>query len=196
MSKAPKTTHTAHEGVASIPTELIYGTTKLAIADIPTVSQIALMARGLSHILGNEVASKVSGKVKKWAEENETLETDDEEAFVAARDENAEAWKLEAYAEALAKIMGGTLGLRAVGPRGTAIETDMRAIAIDEIKAVLAKSGIKWPAKADGVIVTKSGDKTRAQLVEDYLTKHDYRLRAEAHRRQALIKDGAAEVEL
>lgn len=193
MAKSPKT---AHEGIATLPTELQYGNTVLPLADIPEVSKIALMARGLSHILGNEVASKVSGKVKKWEGENEALFADDPDSFDEASKENREAWAQEAYDEAVAKIMSGTLGLRAVGPRGTAIETEMRDIAIDEIKAHLAKQNVKWPAKADGIIQTKTGPMTRSDLVAAFVAKHADRLRAEAERRQAAVADVAGEIDL
>lgn len=187
---------TAHESIATIPTELTYGNTVLALADIPEVSKIALMARGLSHILGNEVASKVSGKVKKWEAENEALLEDDPEGFAEASRDNRESWAEEAYNDAVNKIMSGTLGLRAVGPRGTAIETEMRDIAIEEIKAHLAAQKIKWPSKADGIIPTKSGPKTRSDLVAAFVAKHADRLRVEAERRQAAVADVAADLDI
>ncbi len=183
MANKQKTIHTAHAGVASIPTELTYGDHKVSIADIPTQSYIALAARGFSHMLGNEVASKVTAAKKKFAEANEALATESPEEYEEALAENVEALETQYRAEMIAKIMGGTLGLRATGPRGSAIETVMRAVAIEELKAALGKESVKWPAKADDEIIVRGITYTRTSLVEAYMAKHGKRLRTEAERR-------------
>lgn len=179
-----KTVNTARPGLSVIPTELSYGEKyKAVIADIPEASFIALAARGFSHMLGNEVASKVTAAKKKFAEANEALLAEDEESYNEALAENVEALEHQYREEFLAKIMGGTLGVRATGPRGSAIETVMRAVAIEELRAALGKKNVKWPAKADDELTVGGKVYTRTGLVDAYLEKHGEKLRAEAERR-------------
>ena len=108
--------------------EFKHGTGEAAItvspSDIPTISLFALAQRGFSHVLGNEVASKLAAWKK--GEEGATAGEAEVAAFVQAKRE-----------EALEKIMQGTLGVRsATAPRVSGIEALMRRIAVEKLQLI------------------------------------------------------------
>lgn len=168
MAKKPQNENP--ESPATVATELKYGNLVADISNLPEVSRVALMQRGFTHILGNEVASKVAA----WKKTEDGSTAD--EAAIARKTANYQD-------EALEKILDGKLGIRAGGPRGTAIETVMRVIAIAELKANFKKAGAKWPEKADSTIKVRDRVLTRTALVGEYMSKHGARLKSDAEAR-------------
>lgn len=183
MAKKPNTTESA-----SVPTEIAVHGHVVNVTDIPEASRFALMKRGFVHILGNEVASKVTAWKKTDAGTNAT------EAEIDA--------KTEAFrAEALAKIMDGTMSVRVGTTRGTALETVMREVAIERLKsnfaAAIKKNPAhpKFPADAKTTINVRGEELTRAVLIERHIAKFRDVIESEARRRMAETDtDEAADV--
>jgi len=146
-------------------------------ADIPTISLFALAQRGFSHVLGNEVASKLAAWKK--GEEGGAATEEEVAAFVKSKRE-----------EALEKILNGTLGVRsAAAPRATGIEALMRRIAVEFLQARFAafskRTGQKVSLPTGDKVVNVAGrDMTREQLIEAELKRNGEQIRAEAQRRQ------------
>ena len=178
-----------------------WGSTTIALSDIPESSLVALAQRGANHIYGNEMASyAVALKKKKVQEGKETFTDTDIESMVNDRREE----KLDA-------ILSGNLGVRSVGaPRATAFEALLRSIATERLTAKLAKAKLKLPRGAGknkdgserpaGVIVLKTagGPKefTREDLIANELTKYADEIRAEATRRQEEAELAAESVDV
>ncbi len=158
--------------------EFKHGDITLNPADVPTVSLFALAQRGFSHVLGNEVASKLAAFKK--TEEGGAASEAEIEAFVKAKRE-----------EALEKIMQGTLGVRtATAPRVSGIEAIMRKVAVEFLQARFAayskKSGTKVSLPTGDKVVNVAGrDMTREQLIEAELKRNHEAIKQEAERRQA-----------
>src|SRR3954471_23062408 len=119
-----------------------YGDVTFSLATLPAASLAALASRGLAHYLGNEGASAVSSKKDAFAKEHDGAEPD--ESTVAS-------WKAEELAARVARITEGTIGQNSRGPRGTAVDTIARRIAVSELTANLAKSKIKFPTGKETV---------------------------------------------
>ncbi len=146
-----------------------YGTFKIDPATLPEVSVNALLRRGVAHYLGNEQASKLASWVE--AEEKAGRKPGDAEKAVAKHDFQTAA------IEALTK---GTIGTRVGGPRGTAIDTVIRGLAKDEVKAVLKHNGLTFPT-GEKVVEFADGTKlTGSELIDRRIAKHGDRLRKEA----------------
>ena len=152
-------------------------------ADIPTISLFALAQRGFSHVLGNEVASKLAAWKK--GEAGNAASEEEVAAFVAAKRQ-----------EALEKILNGTLGVRsAVAPRVTGIEARIRRVAVEFLQERFAayskKSGVKVSLPTGDKVVEVAGrPMTREQLIEAELKRNGEAIRAEAERRQATSAEG------
>ena len=148
----------------NIMEKLVYGTTEVDFDALPAVSQHALALRGLTHVLGNEVASKVHG----WSQKEEQANSEDRATVKAWKEANAaaiEAKTAEFTAESVKSLLDGTLGFRTGGPRLTPLETIKRAIAKKQIVAILTAAKIKVPTK-DDTVKTPDGEFTMAQLVD------------------------------
>jgi hypothetical protein len=146
-------------------------------ADIPTISLFALAQRGFSHVLGNEVASKLAAFRKT-------------EVGAAADEAEVAAFTKAKREEALEKILNGTLGTRAASsPRVTGIEALMRRVAVEFLQARFAayskKSGTKVSLPTGDKVVEVAGRAmTREQLIEAELKRNGEAIREEALRRQ------------
>lgn len=128
-------------------------------ADLPETSQQAFVNRAVSHIFGNECASTVTA----WKKTDEG----------ANASEDAISVKLtEARNAKLEKILAGTLGVRAVGPRIDPLEREMDRIALREIKAFFAKQGWKFP-KADETFAFGADSFTADELADRWLDGTD-----------------------
>lgn len=138
--------------------EITYGTHTLDFDALPIASRNALARRGLAHVLGNEVASKVTSHFK--AENYSEGETVPEDTEVAR-----EAKKAEFQAEAMKKIMEGTLGVSMRGPSVDPLEAEINSICRKEVLKQLADNNLKAPKKADDTVKTASGEFTIAQLI-------------------------------
>lgn len=130
---------------------------------LPEVSQQALAQRGLTHVLGNEVASKVHS----WAGQEGQANSDDKATVKAWKDAN-EAKLVDKTAEfvndALKALVDGTLGTRAGGPRLTPIDTIKRQIARGQIEAIFKGHKISVP-KGDKKVKTPDGEFTMDELI-------------------------------
>jgi hypothetical protein len=152
------------------------------IAGIPDTSLFALVQRGYRHVLGNEVAAKVSAYKKSEEGQGATDE-------VLA--EKSAAWRQEA----LDKIMQGTLGVRvASAPRVSGIEALKRTIAVERIKASFAaysaKTGKKLSLPTKDETVDYMGKPmTREDLIAAMLNKQAEAIEAEAKRRMTFDAD-------
>lgn len=123
----------------AISSTVTYGDHTIDLTSLPEVSIASLVRKGLSHFLGNEQASKVT----EWKKQLTDKGTPPTEAEVAA-------YKADRIREAVAALASGTVGASSPRPRGSALETIMRAIAEKQVRAVLKGIGVTMP----------SGDKT------------------------------------
>jgi hypothetical protein len=111
----PNTGHTLGDTKMSETTDLstvAYNGVSYAVSEFPAVTQHFLMSRGLTHVLGNEIASKVTGWVKKQTVTNEDG-TVTEPSAEAIAEKTAEL-----TAERVASLRSGEISMRASGPRG------------------------------------------------------------------------------
>lgn len=151
---------------AVIPANLVWGKDyTVAFADLPAATVFALAQQGFTHKLGNEVAAYASG-LKDATNENGTPKHGESEIATMAHDK-----RLAIIQAALA----GTLGVRVGGPRGTKLETIMRAIALETIK--------RSPAIASGKVAMPKGEKLDS-LCASLIAKTPA-IREEAERRMA-----------
>ncbi len=144
--------------------KLVYGDYSVDFDTLPAVSQAALALRGLTHVLGNEVASKVHN----WAGGETQANSDDKATVKAWKDAHPDeiaAKGKEFAADVLEALASGTLGNRVGGPRLTPIETLKRQIAKGQIETILRAAKIKVPTK-DDTVKTPDGEFTMAQLVD------------------------------
>lgn len=133
-------------------------------ASLPEASQHALAQRGLTHVLGNEVASRVHA----WAQAEGQANSDDKATVAAWKAANASAITsktAEVQADFVKALQEGTLGSRVAGPRLTPLETIMRKAARGEIETILRANGVKVP-KGEDTIETADGAFTMAQLID------------------------------
>lgn len=154
---------------------LKYGDITVNVSDIPETSQMVLMQRGLSHILGNEASSKV--KALYDAAFANTTEGQPVDFDRAAELENVRN-------DLLGRIISGDIAVRATGPRGTALETVMRAIAGERIVANAKKSNVTLPTGKKTINVGGT-PMTRAEIVAAHLAKYESVIRELAEERMA-----------
>jgi len=110
--------------------QFTYGSYEIDTAQFPTATIDALIRRGISHVLGNEAASKVVS-----ADPEKTLS-----------DEARAAKKVEYQKELLASMIAGTLGVRdARGPRIDPLQNVANSIARREILDILRAKRLKAP---------------------------------------------------
>lgn len=164
MADETNTAETADSNV------LTYGDSiKVDFTTLPAVSQLALMQRGFTHVLGNEVASRVHS----WSQGESQANSEDRKTVADWKAANAEAVTAktaEVQADFLKAITEGTLGSRTGGPRLTPLETVMNRIARGEIETILRANGIKVPKK-DDTVEMPDGKFTMAQLIQRRLDK-------------------------
>lgn len=113
---------------------------KFDSAALPQASIEALLKRGANHVFGNEVASKVTTAKKKFAAENDGKELADDE--VAALTDQFRA-------DALKRLMAGTIGTATRGPAVDPVEAEMEKMAWAEIQTILKANGSKAEGKGD-----------------------------------------------
>lgn len=136
-----------------------YGAITVDLANLPESSRTAMFRRGLSHYFGSEQSSKVTGQFKPDAEGKVKCDLPDTV-------ENRAAMLAEYQAKALDALLAGTVGVSVRGPTLDPIATIVARLAKAEIKTILAKNGVKFPAKAEDTIEMPDGSKvTGAQLV-------------------------------
>lgn len=181
--------------------ELSYGDTiKVDFATLPEASQTALAQRGFTHVLGNEVASRIHS----WAMGEGQAGSDDKAVVKAWKESNAAAITSktsELVADALAALNAGTLGNRVSGPRLTPVETIARNMAKKEVEDILRANKIAIPkttgkgdARVEGKIKTADGEFTLGELVSRRLEKFGDRINAAAAKEAAKRAKEAAAV--
>ncbi len=157
----------------TVPTEFAFGGHTFVIAELPPASLAALVRRGLGHVMGNEVASKVTAHKAK----NEGIDDEALAAFGAsARDAMAQA------------IKSGTLGAGRTPsgePAKTPLETIMNRLILADISLKLAGIKLKLPS-GDKVVTMPNGETyTRAQLVARQMSTRGDHWKAEAEKEAA-----------
>lgn len=136
-----------------------YGETELDFNTLPAASLVAMLRRGVSHFLGSEQASKVTGLFKPDAEGNIKADVPDTE-------ENRAKALAEFRASAIESLKAGTVGVSVRGPSVDPISAIINRLAKAEIKTILATQKLKWPAKAEDTVKLPDGSEiTGAQLV-------------------------------
>lgn len=120
--------------IAIDTTPIAQGDFTLDLVTLPATSARALLQKGLSHFLGNEVASKVTA----WKKDNEG----------ASEAEIAETLKV-LRTEAIEALLAGKMGARAGAPRGTSVDTLCTRIAAEQVRAILKQQGITFPEGKD-----------------------------------------------
>lgn len=142
-----------------------YGETTLDFNTLPQASLVAMLRRGVSHFLGSEQASKVTGMFKPDADGNlkdGVVDTDEARAKALA----------EFRATAIENLTAGTVGVSVRGPTIDPISVIINRLAKTEIKTILAKQKIKTPVKADDTVEMPDGSKvTMGQLIARRLDK-------------------------
>lgn len=170
---------------------ITYGDIKIDFAALPAVSQMSLVRKGLSHFLGSEQASKVTGLFKLDAEGKIKAE-------VADTPENRASLLASFQAKAVDALLAGTVGVSVRGPTIDPVDKHVRRLAKVEVSTLLAKNGVKVPKKAEDTITTPDGAKyTMEQLVSRRLAhaEHGPRLQKEGERAHAEAVKKAAKVE-
>src|SRR5258706_6466523 len=149
--------------------QIQYGSHALDTAKFHPTAIEAMVRRGVSHYLGNEMASKVVA----WEEAQVKAGTPPSaEAKLAQK----EAFQLEAI-EALAN---GTVGQSNRGPRVDPLVGPMQAIAKREVIDTLKANNIKPPKGEDVVTFGDGATRTMGQMIEKRLASHGQRIEAEA----------------
>ena len=195
-------TKTIPFAVAEADATIVYGDHTIDLASLPSASLLALTRRGLTHFLGNEQASKVSGWIKRRTEEKPV--EGQPAPLGAPNDAEIAAYRADKIAEAVAALSAGTIGQRAVGePKASPVDAEVKRLAVAEVMAVLvsngmAKSGAKG-MKADASLTFNAGTAdetvvTFGDLVARRIDKHGDRLRTEAEREIARREREAAKV--
>ena len=168
---------------------LTYGDITRDPATMPEVSRNALLARGFSHLLGNEQASKVVARIRKALAEGkpdgyEATKTD-VQAFRESNGTLVSAWADEARADALKTLDEGTLGVHAArGPSRDPIESAMRTIARTLVSDTLKKNKLKIPS-GDKTVTLADQDFTMDELIDRQIAKNGDHIRKEAERKVA-----------
>lgn len=137
-----------------------YGDKEFDFNKLPQASLVAMLRRGVSHFLGSEQASKVTGRFKPDADGKLP-------EGVVDTPENREAYKAECVAKAIAALIEGTVGVSTRGPALDPIEKVMRGIAKAQVITVLKANNIAVPKKSADAIKFANGDEfTMDQLIE------------------------------
>lgn len=182
---------------------ITYGSHSLEHSDIPEVSRLRMLQTAFNHIMGNEVASQVVGRIRdalKGEGKAADVTIDAIKAWRADKSNEVQldAWEKQYRDEKVKAILDGTLSVRAAGS-GTVrdpVETASRAIAKMEISAILANNGAKFPGKDATVTIgndTLSGDDLIARRLAH--PEHGPRIRKAAEQKVAQdrrLRDNAA----
>lgn len=183
---------------------LNYGEKQLDPATLPAVTQLRLMQTGLNHVMGNEVASQVGGKIKAAIvagtdRKADSVKTEEIGEWRSAHQDQVNEWTEQYRAAKLQAMLDGTLTVRAAGSGGVArdpVEAACRAIAKLEVSTVLANNGAKFPGKDTTVAIGGqhlSGDDLIARRLGH--AEHGPRIRKEAEakvRADRRVRENAA----
>lgn len=141
--------------------QITYGAHVIEVESLPAKSLEAMIRRGVSHYLGNEVASKVAA----WADKMAAPAPDGGDAGVIVTDDEKASKKAEIQADFLAKLLAGDVGSAVRGPQVTPFDRAVASEARARVSARLKANGLKVP-KGDETIKLGDGAFTMAQLVD------------------------------
>lgn len=161
--------------------QITYGNHELNFASMPEPSVKAMLSRGVTHFLGNEVHAK-TGPNSSWAGKFE------KENSRKPTDEEVEAQRETFRAEAIARLAAGTVGT-ARGPKLDPVEAEMDRIAEREVWDTLSGANLckknKKP-KDDESFEFANGEKySFEELVARRLEKHGDRIKTAAEKKVA-----------
>lgn len=169
---------------------LKYAEIEIDPSTLPEVTRLALMQRGFSHVLGNEVASSVVSLIRK-AVAGESgkagdVTTDQIKAFRAENGDQVFHWETTAENEKLVAMTEGKLGQGKVGTVRQSkdpVAAEAAKITKEEVSAKLRGAGFKVPT-GENVLTFPNGDtRTMAQMCETHFSIHGERIGKEASRR-------------
>ena len=147
---------------------ITYGTHTIPdVLALPRQSIAALAQSGLTHKLGNEVASAVTAWIKRQIRDaagDPKLEvsTDQVKAWRAANEAAVATQSATEQAAAFAEILSGETTARSGGPKGpklSEMELEVRSIATDEVAVKLIEFKILETNKAGEYLVVATGKK-------------------------------------
>lgn len=171
---------------------ITYGDRKVDTASLPEKSIEALLRRGVTHYLGNEQASKVTAKIDKAVSEGKAegfvATRDDIKAYREANSDQVGIWMKEVTDSALAALLEGTIGNRAVGtsgPKLAPLDTIVRKVAKAEVIDTLKANGLSTPKGEEKVQFDGGKSFTLDELIDRRIAKHGDRLTAAAKKELA-----------
>lgn len=130
----------------------------ISVFDLPKVSQIAMLRRGLTHYRGSEQASKVTN----WKDDQATVPTDE---AIAAK-------KAEYLASADKALLDGTVGVRvSTGVSRDPLANECRKLAKAQVTKILQDDGVTLP-KGEAKVKLTNGEFTFAELIDRRLAKY------------------------
>lgn len=180
---------------------LTYGDISRDPSKLPETSLQALLARGFTHFLGNEQASKVVSRIRAAIVEGterkaDSVTKEEVQAFRAAQPERVNGWLGEIVNDALKSLDEGTVGIRAAGgPKVDPVTAAMNSLARTEVVTILKANGLKTPKGEETITFGNGETRTMAQMVEKRLADHGERIRKEAERQIADAARRKAKVE-
>lgn len=166
--------------------QIQYGNHALDTAKFHPNAIEAMVRRGVSHYLGNEMASKVVAWVE--SENKERAKTGAAPVTDAEKDDK----KLSFQADAIVALENGSVGQSNRGPRVDPLVAQMQAIAKREVIDTLKANNIKPPKGEDIVTFGDGATRTMAQMIEKRLANHGTRIETEAKK---LLADQARKAE-
>lgn len=139
-----------------------YGSHTIDFTKAPAVSVLAVLGRGVTHLLGSEAASKVDAYFKR-----DPAKFTADAPKMADTEENRATLKAQFQQGFIDAIMAGTLGVSSRGPAVDPLEAEMESIARKQVLQVLRDNKTKVPKKADQKVKFADGSEyTVQELVE------------------------------
>lgn len=161
--------------------QIQYGTHKLDTANFHPTAIEAMVKRGISHYLGNEMASKVTA----WVESENKERAKAIPPGPAVSDAEKDSKKNEFQLAAISALANGSIGQSNRGPRVDPLAGQMQAIAKREVLDTLKANNIK-PPKGDDIVTFGDGaTRTMGQMVEKRIALQGARIEAEAKKHLA-----------
>lgn len=145
---------------------------EIDVTDLPAKSIDALLSRGLTRFLGNEQASKVSSWKAAFKTEHGTEPTDD----------NVAAYHASVVADAVKRLVEGTIGTRQPSVTVDPLEKEMHRLAKAEVVEILRANSIKVPKEGEAVTFADGSQKTLDDMIEARLAKRGEAIEKEAKR--------------
>lgn len=156
-----------------------YGKFEIDSTKLPEASIEALVRRGISHLLGNEQAAKVSKSSAWFTKFQKENGREPNEAEIETK-------KAEAQAAAFTQLLNGEIGQNMHGPRLDPVTAMVRTLAKAAIVATLKGANISVPKGMDIKIAFRNGTAwTMDELIERRLAHPEFgpALQKEAEKR-------------